>query len=725
MILKSFTATDRRGFKVANPYEQIEKTKTKGNPYAEFEAPPARGWSPSIIDEIVGGVETFGTFATGIVAEPIAGIVGLGSLAYGGADLGAEMVEKTREALTYKPRTAVGQENLQSIAESDTVQAIARGTKYLEDALGDIGFRVQGPELAALMATIPTATMELIGFKGTAAAQSIARKMALKRSLAEKIEGASLKKEVEDIRAPGAEAGLEQAATTVQAGKMVDMPGLIKPDQKYYEIASELGIDVNVPAGFASQNPSFRAMHEALASVPASDLAINERQFIAKLAEKSDGLIEKYGGTLDKDSLSQQFKDDSLKEIESLETKADSLYNKMAAKIPGSSRIDAINTMNYVNFKISELGGKDRSTSFLNQIARDLRTVKKEGPTGRIDLITGKRKAGLIATEKPTFERLNLTRQRVGQALQKKTGLFRHDDEFILKALYSVLKKDQLVIADLSGLGGMVRTADQLIIKRKWLEKNMVKLLGKDLERSLMPTVGLAMRKLEKGHIDRWDAVMRRIDNPALRQEVAVSAINEIFTGGRTGKALSPLQYTRFMDSLARNKTARRKLYRELPSGLPKALEDIHYITKGITRAQADRVTTGRLREFFEQKDGMIKRLMGRGLEIGAGLKAGPLAGEAVRLFLQQETGGAKAASAVLASPEFAQMLKVAAREGYTEGSTITQKLSQAERAFERSASFKKWAAKLDDAGKSQLAVTGILGYLLNSLPENPREQLQ
>ena len=97
--------------------------------------------------------------------------------------------------------------------------------------------------------------------------------------------------------------------------------------------------------------------------------------------------------------------------------------------------------------------------------------------------------------------------------------------------------------------------------------------------------------------------------------------------------------------------------------------------------------------------------------------------GEAVRIFLEQETGGAKAAATVLASPQFAQMLKVATREGYVEGSVITKKLNRAEMAFQATSVFKKWVKTLDDNQKAQLASVGMVGYLFNSLPDESQEQ--
>lgn len=68
---------------------------------------------------VVGLGEAIGTIGSGMVAEPAAGAVGLLSLASGlGVDNSVKGIEKTREAMTYMPRTPEGQQYVQSIGEA-------------------------------------------------------------------------------------------------------------------------------------------------------------------------------------------------------------------------------------------------------------------------------------------------------------------------------------------------------------------------------------------------------------------------------------------------------------------------------------------------------------------------------------------------------------------------------------------------------------------------------
>lgn len=123
-----------------------------------------RTTEPTFGQKMFGAAEVAGTVASGILAEPVAGIAGitqaLNPMASEGA--GARAVEATRKALTYQPRTEQGQEKLAGLAESiapvtETMQSIEQGT-------GDIGYELTGsPTVGAFGQMLPTLIGELAG----------------------------------------------------------------------------------------------------------------------------------------------------------------------------------------------------------------------------------------------------------------------------------------------------------------------------------------------------------------------------------------------------------------------------------------------------------------------------------------------------------------------------------------------------------------------------------
>ena len=134
---------------------------------ASVEVQPVQDRSPT--DQIVGGVETAGTIASGIISEPIAGVSGLLTAVFGGgSEAAASVVEDVREKLTFSPDSEQGQENLQAIGE--TIQPALDVFTGAEDLLGSKTLELTGsPELAAIAHTLPTAVLEGLGlasFKG-------------------------------------------------------------------------------------------------------------------------------------------------------------------------------------------------------------------------------------------------------------------------------------------------------------------------------------------------------------------------------------------------------------------------------------------------------------------------------------------------------------------------------------------------------------------------------
>jgi len=137
-----------------------------------FEVVQPRGILDISPEEQLSGVAEAGTaLLTMAVAEPIAGIAGIGGgLLPGPEGQAAETVETTREALTFKPRGEVGQRILGAAGEALQVSRIPQALQAAEKFLGDKTFELTGNAgLAAAAFSLPTAALEIIGLKGISA----------------------------------------------------------------------------------------------------------------------------------------------------------------------------------------------------------------------------------------------------------------------------------------------------------------------------------------------------------------------------------------------------------------------------------------------------------------------------------------------------------------------------------------------------------------------------
>lgn len=160
----------------ANQYKQaLLKAHRSGDTQAaklfagkikELQAKPAQ----SIGDQALGVAENVGAVISGAIAEPIAGLAGIAQSINPFADegAGAEAVAATKKALTYQPRTEAGTEQQQAMGE--ILAPVGEVISGAESALGETALDLTGsPFIASIAHSLPTAALEILGFKGSKA----------------------------------------------------------------------------------------------------------------------------------------------------------------------------------------------------------------------------------------------------------------------------------------------------------------------------------------------------------------------------------------------------------------------------------------------------------------------------------------------------------------------------------------------------------------------------
>ena len=121
-------------------------------------------------EQALGVAENVGSIVSGAIADPLAGIAGIAQSINPFADegAGARAVEATKEALTYQPRTEVGQQQQQAIGE--TLAPVGEVLSSAETGLGEAALDLTGsPFIASIAHSLPTAALEVLGFKGSKA----------------------------------------------------------------------------------------------------------------------------------------------------------------------------------------------------------------------------------------------------------------------------------------------------------------------------------------------------------------------------------------------------------------------------------------------------------------------------------------------------------------------------------------------------------------------------
>lgn len=131
------------------------------DPFAE--EPVQAEAEQGFFDPLIGAVEAGATIASGALAAPASGIVGLLNSLIGGTEVGAQSVKDVQQAMTYQPRTAAGQEALQGVA--GVLAPVGEAMQSVETTLGDFAYETSGgsPFWGAVGYTAPTALIEAFG----------------------------------------------------------------------------------------------------------------------------------------------------------------------------------------------------------------------------------------------------------------------------------------------------------------------------------------------------------------------------------------------------------------------------------------------------------------------------------------------------------------------------------------------------------------------------------
>lgn len=579
------------------------------------------------------------------------------------------------------------------------------------------GFQQTGsPAVAAIGAALPEVATELIpggaAVKGARATRAGAEQGVIRAQNAINI--------IEDAKAGKVtNEGLQSVADTIRAGTPEEVAEIVKADPEFFRAADELGITTEPIAAFASQNPQFRDVSGALQTVPGSVIDVQSREFITSTANKADELIEQYGGTLDKAQLGLDFKADSLKTIEDLAVQADDVYGSIRQLLPEGNRFEAPNAVAF----LQDLATKEKIPPKLAAKLKQLSPITKI-TKGRIIVnpATGARRdTSTTETIFPTLGRIDQIRREIGQAINKGSGPFKDVETGLNKALYARLTRDQDAIASGAGLVDVTDGAKALVIRRKQLEDNLQLLLGKDLNQALNVNVAGAIKNLSKGEIGKFNKVINAIPKQK-RGEVVLSAMNDVFKGTGVGQQqLNPTQFVKWFQTINRSPATKKALFDALPADSRKAINNLFVVSQGISRALGQITPTGRINAMFNPKTGFIRRMVGKGIptavSIATGSPAAAFATNAVSDFLRQGSDGAKAASDLMGTAQFQNLIRQSVKEGVVDGAQASQKLLAAEAKLIKSKRYKQWVDALGTDDQAALA-GGFLGYAFGQQQE-------
>jgi hypothetical protein len=493
----------------------------------------------------------------------------------------------------------------------------------------------------------------------------------------------------------------------------------INPEAK--AAAERLGIDV--PADVFSDNPQVRAAVGLTRSLAGSEAEAGFRTAVSNAVDQADNIMREFDaqfveGAIAPGVVSQRVKDSLTTTRAELNKQASDIYKKVDAAVPKQTPVQL-----------------DNLFTTLTDIAGE---VGQEGMTAPEKKLLGLFQTGEAGGGDITYGRLIREKNLIGKALSRQESPYGSMDEATLKRLYAALASDQL--DNVSRVAGEdvrreLRGANLIYAKERALGDRIVNAFGTDLEGGIANKMRTAITSGAKGEAGDFARLMKTVPDD-LRKEVVATALGSVIRSSR-GAEKGGFGFSEFSDIYPKLR-ANPQVYKEIVQALgPKAsdtLRDLYQVSKRITEARANVITTGKANQALVESlnaEGLIARIMDstmakRAVGAVAGM-GGPIVGAVMPDIMQAMTKGnpdaIRAAGKMFSSPEFQGLLNDVATKGDASDRAINQvSMSKPFRSFIATIGVKGNKAKdyLKTVVKSAPAVSAGVVATETTGPETP-----
>ena len=412
--------------------------------------------------------------------------------------------------------------------------------------------------------------------------------------------------------------------------------------------AERLGMDL--PFDVFSDNPQVRAAVGLTRSVAGGEAEAAWVNTVRNAITKADDVVQQFDaafieGRPAPGATSQRVLD-SLKTTRSqLFDDADVIYKRVDESIPKTSTVQFPSLTKTLDDVLDEVGEKGLSAQEkkLYELATD--------PTA-------------------TYGRLLREKNLIGQAVAGKESPYGNMAAGDLKRLYGALAEDQLSnVADIGGeaLRKELRAANLLTAKRKALENRIVSAFGKESDGSVANLMQSAIKSAAKGDAAQFNKLMKVVP-PELRKETIATALASVSSSSRAAQegAFGFAEFAKTYRGLRANPPVYKQVIETLGKDADPVLRDLYEISKRITDARAQVLTTGKANQALVEAmkaESLIGKVMGSTTaQRAAGAAAatlGPIGGAAapdIVRFMSGQKDAVKAAGKLFASDEFQKL---------------------------------------------------------------------
>ncbi|MBF3825410.1 hypothetical protein ISF98_29150 [Burkholderia pseudomallei] len=493
------------------------------------------------------------------------------------------------------------------------------------------------------------------------------------------------------------------------------------PDPETLAAAKYLGIEDNLQPDHMTSNQAYRELAQAVKSTPGSLARAQEMEGLQAVGQRAMQLIEDLGGTTDLSGLSGQVKGELMGMQQQLDQKAEGLYQSLRDTVPAKMGVDASNVLGFIKQRADDLGGAKNLSPIERMIQSKL--ASSELPITVNGQQVSPASLGLPAQmQQPSYALLDDIRKNIGSGLRNQ-GPFKDADQGLLKALYGRISEDQRgALSTIPGALEQFDAARAAVQMRKSVEDDMTSLFGKQLGDSLVGKLGTAMAVLPKGDEAKLVGLLKSVP-PSMRQQVTASGLAYAFGKATKNGELNFKTFADWMDGLKKNPIAFNAVMGNLPDEGRQQLLALAKVSRGVSNATREAITTGRImaarEELAAPADGLMDKVMsaartaavgkiGSVVSAAAAHVGGPVGagiGHAVMSSLAKgKPDVMKAADEFIASPEFLQAAK--------EGASISPETAKAIANSSRFRRFYDLARDASSANDPESRARWLMGAL-------------
>ena len=358
------------------------------------------------------------------------------------------------------------------------------------------------------------------------------------------------------------------------------------------EAADRLGIQL--PADVFSDNPQVRAAAGLTRSLAAGEAEAAWRTTVSQAVDKADDVIRQFDATFVEGAVapgvvSQKIKDSLTKTRADLNAQASKVYDAVDEVVPKTSIVDLPKLGATLDAIKAEVGEKGMSAA-----ERNLAKMIEDGNV--------------------TYGRLKREKTLIGKALNKMESPYGSMAEADLKRLYAALADDQLT--NVGNIGGeelrqQLRGANLIYAKERALGNRIVNAFGNDLEGSIANKMRTAITGAAKGDAGEFNRLLKTVPED-LRKETLATALASVTRSAR-GAEKGGFGFSEFADiypKLRANPPVYKTIVDTLGKDSADVLRDLYEVSKRITEARANVLTTGKANQAFGNPEGLIGKIM-------------------------------------------------------------------------------------------------------------------